>query len=1233
MTERTSSDEFVVVGIGASAGGIQAIRQFFEGVPADSGIAYVVILHLSPDHDSHLAEVLQVAAPIPVSQVVDQVEVVPDHVYVIPPDKSLTMEDGLLSVSPRLSIEERRAPVDIFFRTLAQSRGRMAVSVILSGTGANGSMGLKRIKELGGLTLVQKPEDAEFTDMPLHSLATGLVDQVLPVADMPAAIIAYRDWLERLKLPSTRADHSEIDEHALRDIFTELRVRTGHDFSNYKRATILRRIARRMSLQRLFTMSEYAHFLREHRHESEALLKDLLISVTNFFRDREAFEKLRTTLIPKLFAGKGEGDYIRVWTAGCATGEEAYSIAMLLAEHAMSLSEPPNIQLFATDIDESAIAIAREGVYSLNDAADVSQERLRRFFVKEGERYRVRKELRDLVLFANHNIIKDPPFSHLDLLCCRNVLIYLNRAAQRRAMEVMHFALNPGGYLFLGSSESVEGAGELFVAVDKEAFLFQSRAMTTRTIVVPLPELALPAAGDRRLIEARHSVLQVRERMSAADLHQRLLEALAPPSVVVNAEYEIVHLSPRAGRYLQHAGGEPSNDILKLIRPELRIELRTALYQSSQQRSNVEAPAVHIGIDNQQAAIRLVVRPVLDLEDTARGFFLILFEEDAAGVVNPRTPVVPLTSTDTTRQLEDEVSRMKGQLRATIERHETQAEELKASNEELQAMNEELRSSAEELETSKEELESTNEELRTVNQELKIKVEEQTRTNDDMQNLVNSTEIGTIFLDRSSRIKLFTPPAREIFTLIPADRGRVLSDISSALVDVDVHAEIERVLERLERVEREVVTKHGRWYLMRVLPYRTSEDRIDGITLTFVEITARRRAEQGLRASETRSRLLIESVSDHAIFTMDKQGLVDSWNPGATRLFQYDESEILGQPSDILFTQEDRDSGIPAYEREHARDDGGAPDERWHLRRDGSRFFASGIVSPMRDDHGYQVGFVKVARDLTEQKRWEEALQRAHDELETRVKDRTAELAAANLALDGELRERQQTAERIRGLLRRLITIQEDERRRIARDLHDHLGQQVAALGLRVDGLAQMAKNDAALTTAADAARETITKLDRDLDFFTWELRPATLDDFGLTATLANFVREWSKEFGIVAEFHGDDLKGAKVPFEAEINLYRIAQEALNNTYKHASATQVNVVVERRSNDLVLVLEDNGHGFQASQLSSSIDRGIGIIGMHERAALIGGVLEIETGATGTTVFVRVPLPSEASSST
>ena len=587
-------------------------------------------------------------------------------------------------------------------------------------------------------------------------------------------------------------------------------------------------------------------------------------------------------MLPQIIEDKAGNDQIRVWVPACATGEEAYSIAMLLAEQTEGALEQAQIQVFATDLDEQAIAAAREAFYTNSDVADLSEERLQRFFVREAGGYRVRRELRELVLFAPHNVIRDPPFSHLDLISCRNLLIYLNRAVQERVIETFHFALRPGGFLFLAPSETPESSHDLFAVIDKAAHIYESRTVTTRHIALATELPAAPVPPLTRVGAGR----MASERISPGELHQRLLERYAPPSLIATEDHHVVHLSERVGRFLQVTGGEPSRDLIRMARPDLRADLRTALHQAVLDRRNVEARSVQTMLDDGPHLVDICVYPVLREEEPSRGYLLVTFDAheavgDASATQLARPPE-PMT-----RQLEEEIDRLRQQLRVTVEQYETQVEEAKASNEELQAMNEELRSSAEELETSKEELQSVNEELTTVNQELKIKIEELGLANNDFQNLINSSDIGTIFLDRRLRVKLFTPAAAVVFNLLRADLGRPLADITTNLRYPDLFDDLQRVIEELRIVDRECDTRDGRWIQVRLRPYRTTDDRIDGVVITLQDISERRQAEDNLRRGEERLRLLIDGALEYAIFTMSGEGIIDSWNSGAQRMFRY----------------------------------------------------------------------------------------------------------------------------------------------------------------------------------------------------------------------------------------------------------------------------------------------------------------------------------------------------------
>jgi two-component system, chemotaxis family, CheB/CheR fusion protein len=1205
----------LVVGLGASAGGIRALQAFFTHLPPSSGAAYVVILHLSPEHDSRLAEVLQASTAMPVVRVTGTAPLLADHVYVISPKTTLRMVDGVLEATGWVRAEERRAPIDIFFRALAEAHGSRAVGIVLSGTGSDGSSGIRRMKEYGGLTIAQDPGEAEHADMPQSAIGGGLVDYVLPVAEMPGRLEAYAR--EAGQEPPLGVGEGEADHlrEGLREILALLRVRTGQDFSHYKTATLLRRIDRRRHLHDLPDVEAYARFLRDRPEEPPALLQELLISVTNFFRDPAPFAALEARVLPVLFHPPAAPSHVRAWVAGCATGEEAYSVAMLLAEASADAEEPPTLQVFATDLNTRALAVAREAFYSDADTADVSPERLQRFFVREPGGYRVRRELREIVLFATHNVLKDPPFSHLDLICCRNLLIYLTRTAQERLFDTFHFALRPGRYLFLGGSESLPGAEELFATIDTQARIFESRpgvrARAALPVLEPTPRHRPPALVPRPPAPGDEP-----PRASPADVHLQLLEQFGPPSVVVTEGCHLVHLSERAAGFLRVSGGEPTRDLLKLAPPDLRVDLRTALYQAGRDRLTVVARGVQWVDGDRVRHVDIEVRPVLGEGDPARGFFVVFFDEPPTDGAPPEATAVEVRAHDgdTARQLEQELLHVKGQLRSTVEQYETQVEEARASNEELQAVNEELRSSAEELETSKEELQSVNEELTTVNQELKVKLEELGARNNDFQNLINSTDIGTIFLDRRLRVKFATPRVRDVFNLLPQDTGRSLTDITSTLVHDGLYRDIEAVLERLQPIEREVQSLDGRCYLLRILPYRTLDDRIEGAVLTFQDMTAGRRAESEVRASEERLRLLIDSVIDYAIFTIRPDGRIASWNAGAVRLFGFTAEDAIGQPFGLLFTPEDRQAGVPDEELARARADGHARDERWHVRKDGSRIYCSGVTTPLGDSDTR--GFATIARDLTAARQAQHDLEQAHGHLEARVRERTQ-------ALEAEMHDRGAAEQRATDLVRRLVATQEDERARMARDLHDQIGQQMTALRLSLERLQAYCRPDERAVGEVVRALAITREIDTELDFLAWELRPAVLDDLGLVAAASRYLDSWSAHMGIPAEFRTAGLHGIRLGPDTETAFYRVLQEALNNAAKHAHASRVDVIIERHDASIVLVVEDDGVGFETDTAHGRL----GIPGMRERAALAGAELQIEsTPGQGTSIFLRCALP-------
>ncbi|HYF42552.1 MAG TPA: CheR family methyltransferase, partial [Ramlibacter sp.] len=900
-----------LVGLGGSAGAIPGLQQFFQSMPADAGLAFVVVIHLAPEHESELAQVLQRCTRMRVTRLDQREQIKPNTVYVIPPSKLIRAEEGFLCLEEPLPNRARHVAVDLFFRTLADTHGAHGAAVVLSGADGDGAIGLKRIKERGGLTIAQNPDECEQASMPRTAIATGMVDWVLPVADIAPRLLAYFRLEKHLQLPAEEVPaapaQNAADEALLRDILSFLRTRTGRDFTNYKRATIVRRIGRRMQVNGTDNLAGYLNFLRTRPGEASALLQDLLISVTNFFRDADCFTALEQHL-GELFRNKGANDAVRVWVPACATGEEAYSIAMLLCDFAREMDAPPLIQVFATDLDEEAIRIAREAIYPSTIEADVSEERLRRYFTREHRGWRVRRELREMVLFAQHDVLKDSPFSRLDLISCRNLLIYLNREAQQRVFQTFHFALKPQGLLFLGSSETADEAGSLYTVLDKKHRLFGQRALPRPNLPVPQGPSTLsrvleaqPAPAEGPSIGGRSfaapqipgRAVKVAEARTASwgDLHFRLLELMAPPSILVDAEHEVMHLSASAGRFLQFAGGEPSRNLLRAVHPDLRIQVRAALYQAAQTQSTAELTAgpVQMGSDAVEVAIR-----VWPVQEMGADLFLVTLDAKAPAS-SESTGGERVLADPVARHLDRELERLKAQLRDTVEQYEASTEELKASNEELQAMNEELRSATEELETSREELQSINEELSTVNAELKNKVDELAHANSDIHNLMDATQIPTVFLDRELHIMRYTPPAVAMFNLIPSDVGRPLADLASRLDHAQLETDAKRVLERLVPIERELGLPDGSWYLTRLLPYRTTEDRIGGVVLSFIDITERKQAEEMRRWLSA----VVSSTSDGIIsFTLD--GVILSWNTGAQRLFGYGPEEAIGRPLAIL---------------------------------------------------------------------------------------------------------------------------------------------------------------------------------------------------------------------------------------------------------------------------------------------------------------------------------------------
>ena len=874
--------DFSIVGIGASAGGVEALEQFFRAVPADNGMAFAVVTHLSPDHESMLPEILSRATTMPVVQASDGQSVEAEHVYVLPANAILTIRDGRLRLRRTGPDNHERAPIDLFFTSLAQDQAEHAIGIVLSGGGSDGTRGLKAIKENGGLTVAQGANATRprFAEMPSSAVAGGFVDLLLPVEEIPARILAYvHNWGDfDPQRPSA----------GLAGIYDLVRARTGHDFSEYKDRTFQRRVQRRMQLVQTTKIGDYLERLQEEPQEVGALLRDLLIGVTDFFRDAAAFGALEGLVIPKLFAGRGPADEVRIWVAGCATGEEAYSIAMLLREHMDRLEEPPRVQIFATDIDEAALGVARAARYPATLVKGVSAERLKRFFVAEAGSYALAKEVRDLCIFSAHSVIRDPPFSRLDLVSCRNLLIYLKPALQAQMIPMFHYALQPGGYLFLGLSENVARHNDLFASLDRKNRLFRRRNLIVQPHV-PLRQF-LPRGGA--------SALAARSQPARADLLRQvantIVEHFGPTYVIVDETGEALYFSHGTGRYLQAAAGPATRDVVAMARPGLRADLRAALYQAKETGRRVTRERVAVQIEGGVQTISVTVDPIAEGGEIAYG--VVFADLGPAGAQAEARAEEPEGEAVAVQQVEKELRETRERLQSTVEELETANEEFRSTNEELLSVNEELQSTNEELETSKEELQSTNEELHIVNTELGHKIEEVERINSDLNNLFESTRIATIFLDRNLVIRSFTPAVTTIFNLIPGDRGRPLSDIVNRIAYPELESDMAAVLGGGATIERAVSFAGGKsHYLARVLPYRHRNGAMDGVVLTFMDVS-------GLVAAEAQQKVLTAELSHRVKNTLAVvSSIAERTLPdGATKSDLIARFHALGHTQDLL---------------------------------------------------------------------------------------------------------------------------------------------------------------------------------------------------------------------------------------------------------------------------------------------------------------------------------------------
>lgn len=883
---------FPIIGIGASAGGLEALEQFFRNVPPDIGMAFALVTHLDPGHTSILTEILQRSSAMPVHEAKDQMVVALNNVYVIPPNREMSIFNGMLQLSVPESPRGQRMPIDFFLRSLAEEQGEKAIGIILSGTGMDGTLGLRAIQGAGGISIVQDPATAKFDGMPSSAIQSGLATYVLPVDKMPEQLMTYVRNLSDLKIkPSTPVP---ARTGALNSIMQTLRSKTGHAFSLYKKSTVIRRIERRMIVHNIADTDIYARYLKEHPAEVQLLFKELLINVTSFFRDPEAFEALKKDLLPRLLAHKPETYVFRVWVVGCSTGEEAYSIAILLREYMEETKQDFKVQIYSTDIDEDAIAAARSGSYPANIAMDVSEKRLRRYFIKEETSYRIKKDIREMVIFAVHSVIKDPPFTKLDMVSCRNLLIYLEPELQNRIIPTFHYALKPGGALFLSASESIGSHTELYTPIDRKWRIYLAKAFVASALTVMAPGFSSKGTQSGRGLD---KAAQKVKKPSFAELTSRvLLQSFAPASVVTDERGDILYVHGDTGKYLRPSPGHPSLNVIEMAREGLRTELRSAINNAAAQKTQVVCKGLPVKTNGGRHGVTLIVRPVADPQ-SSQPLLIISFqdmEEQGKPATKGRPPAKKRQGL--IEELEQELYYTRETLQATIEKCQAENQELKAANEELQPTNEELQSTNEELETSREELQSINEELVTLNSELQAKIEQLAVVQNDMKNLLDNIDIGTVFLDEQLIIKRFTSKALKLFRLLATDVGRPLGDINSNLVGVDLLTDALEVLKSLVPREKVVQATSNEWYIVRVLPYRTLDNVIDGVVLTFTDITERKKIELELQMQMARdyAENIVDTVREPLV-VLDAEMKVISASRSFFKYFLVQPEETIGR--------------------------------------------------------------------------------------------------------------------------------------------------------------------------------------------------------------------------------------------------------------------------------------------------------------------------------------------------
>ena len=1174
---------FPIVGIGASAGGLEAITAFLKSLPENTGLAFVFVQHLDPSHPSTLTEILARSSHIPVEEVEEGVVVRPNHGYVIPPNSEMSLQNGALHLVPRQPRGSVTMPVDRLFVSLATECRHQAIGVILSGTGSDGREGCRAIKEAGGIIFAQSEASAKYSGMPHSALESGCVDFTLPpneIAQKLSQLGAHPYLWSEMSLEAPVYDQNDV--HSILNVVSD---RTGIDLTQYKPTTLQRRIQRRMALLKIDQIKDYIERVQSSPEEVEALHRDLLISVTSFFREPSAFEALRKYVFQPLFLeGERKAD-IRIWVPGCATGEEAYSIGITLAEHLSEVSQKMaelSVQIFATDVNEDSLEKARLALYPASIEKDLTPERLHRFFVKQDGNYRVHKSLREWCVFAKQNVAKDPPFSNLDLISCRNLLIYFGEPLKTRVIPAFHYALRPGGYLMLGASETLGQFADQFATIEKKEKIYQKKKDAPRLLTYFVGSAVAPISRETPRSRDQSAAQSLERQFDRA-----LLEAFGATSIVVTEQLDIVHLRGNTSDYIVPPSGQPSFNLNRVAREGLLLDLRAAIRAAKKSGRTVYRKGLNVESDRGLLRVDLSVH-MYTPPGMRDQYFVIAFHGSSPRRKSGQTS--PRGRSSSSRQpgrkgTRQELANAKDQIKGLIEDHEATLEEYRSANEEVLSSNEELQSLNEEMETAKEELQSTNEELRTLNEELQTRNSELATANDDLSNLFSNASVPILMVSNDLSIRRFTPQAQSLLNLTPADIGRKVSEIHSSLRGVELTEFASEVISSVSPRETEVQGNDGVWYLMRVRAYKTSTHHIGGAVFVFQNIDLLKRS---LEESRSYTVTLIESARE-PILVLDSNLRVITANNSFYRTFLVEPSQTEG--------------GF-VYE---------LGDGQWDIQE--LRNLLENILPEQARIDNFEVtaNFPQIGTKVMR--------------LNARRIESQMRKEAILLAIE-DITEQRQSERALRELSNRMMNIEDTERRRIARDVHDVTGQKISALSLNLRLISKQISNGESHRTLSETI-DLADQITNDIRGLSYLLHPPMLDELGLVPALREYVNGVSERTGLLIEFDAQDHR-VKLPSDIEITIFRIVQEALANTHRHSGSSKAKVVLNGNEREIELQIVDFGRGFSTvreggSEKKLAAKNGVGLTSMKERVKHIGGSLQIQSGERGTSVIARVPL--------